>query len=88
MNGARRPGRSVEQYTDALVLRSQTRRGRAAESSVRLGEVSRGRQNLTSAALAPGTAETFNELQDKIPHALQKPVPEEFSTSRQHSRYL
>ena len=43
------------------------RRAAAAERSVRLGEVSRARQCLTGAALAPGTDETFRGLQERRP---------------------
>jgi hypothetical protein len=43
------------------------KRAVAAERSVRLGEVSRARQCLAGAALAPGSDETFRALQEKRP---------------------
>ena len=50
----------------------QSARGRAAQASVQMGEVSRGRHRMTGSALAPGTDETFNEMQSKRP---QRPEP-------------
>ena len=46
-----------------------TRRGELAHASVKIGEVSRARQCLVGASLAPRTEETRNELQSKRPTA-------------------
>ena len=55
---------------------SMERRGQLAEQSVRLGEVSRGRQNLVGAELAPFTEATRQQLQSKRPREQQRPLPE------------
>ena len=52
-------------------------RARAAEQCVQEGEVSRARQCLTGAALAPGTDATFQEMQRRRPQALARPLSEE-----------
>ena len=44
---------------------------------IRLGEVSRLKQCLTGAALAPGTAETFQNLQNKRPQEVVRPLSPE-----------
>ena len=49
------------------------RRGRAAQSRVQRGQVSKARQELTGAAVEPKTAVTLRELQDK---RLQEKVKE------------
>ena len=50
-------------------------RGKAARQKAQLGEITRARQCLTGAALAPGNDETFNELQGKRPQEVQQ-LPE------------
>ena len=80
--GARRPGRATlepDLAGDCAQPRpaGPSRRGKAAEASVKLGEVSWARQNLTGAELAPGTAETFTALQEKQPRAVKWPLPED-----------
>ena len=47
-------------------------RGRAAEDCVALGEVTKARQKLVGAALAPGTDATFRQLQEKRPVTVQR----------------
>ena len=49
-------------------------RGRAAGACVAQGEVSRARQKLVGAALAPGTDDTFQKLQEKRPVTVQRPL--------------
>eukprot|EP00973_Karenia_brevis_P070540 9806095-Karenia_brevis.AAC.1 len=51
-------------------------RGKRAEVSIRLGEVSRGRHCLTGAPLAPATQDTFEDLQSKRPKSITQPLPE------------
>ena len=51
------------------------RRGRAAQSRVERGQVSRARQELTGAALAPQMADTLRELQEKRPVAQVREIP-------------
>ena len=60
----------------STVMDSQTR-AKAACQRVRMGEVSRARQCLTGAALAPGTQETLQEMQSKRPQAVVRPIPED-----------
>ena len=48
----------------------------AACRKVQLGEVSRARQCLTGAALAPGNADTLRELQSKRPREVLRPLPQ------------
>ena len=55
--------------------RENARRGRAAQSRVERGQVSRARQELTGAALAPKTADTLRELQEKRPVAQVREIP-------------
>ena len=45
-------------------------RGKAACQKVKLGEITRARQCLTGAALAPGNDDTFDELQRKRPQEI------------------
>ena len=52
-------------------------RAKTACQRVRMGEVSRARQCLTGAALAPGTRETLAELQNTRSQEVLRPVPEE-----------
>ena len=52
-------------------------KAKAPEQRVREGEVSRARQCLTGAALAPGNDATFQEMQRRRPQALGRPLPEE-----------
>ena len=56
---------------------SQERRAEAACQKVKLGEVSRARQCLTRAALAPRTDTTFHTLQNRRPQAAIRVLPEE-----------
>ena len=50
-------------------------RGKAACQKVKLGEITRARQCLTGAALAPGNDDTFDELQRKRPQEIQRELP-------------
>ena len=52
-------------------------KGRAAEQRVKMGEVSRARQCLTGAAVAPGNDTTFQDMQRKRPQIPVAPLPEE-----------
>ena len=52
-------------------------RARAACQKVRLGEVSRARQCLIGASVAPGTAETFQAMQNRRPKEVVREIPEE-----------
>ena len=67
----------VERLPCTVVFRGEAeerdRRGRAAQGGVERGQVSRARQELTGAALAPKTRETLEELQRK---RSQRPVQE------------
>ena len=56
---------------------SDQRRAEAACRKVQLGEVSRARQCLTGASLAPGTEATFREMQSRRPQEVQRPIPRE-----------
>ena len=47
-----------------------------ASQKVRLGEITRARQCLTGAPLAPGNDDTLNELQRKRPQEIVKELPE------------
>ena len=51
------------------------RRGRAAQSRVEAGQVSRARQELVGASLAPKTQATFDELQGKRPQQQMRQIP-------------
>ena len=53
------------------------RRGRAALGRVRQGQVSRARQELTGAALAPKTLETLAQLQERRPQERVREIPQE-----------
>ena len=65
-----------ESFGRSTVMNPETR-AKTACQRVRMGEVSRARQCLTGAALAPGTTETLAELQNKRPQEVLRPVPEE-----------
>ena len=52
-------------------------KGRAEEEQVRVGEVSRARQCLTGAAVAPGNDTTFQNMQRKRPQFSAAPLPQE-----------
>ena len=65
-----RPGRNPQDQTQ-----ENARRGRAAQSRLERGQVSRARQELTGAALAPKTADTLRELQEKRPIAQVREIP-------------
>ena len=54
---------------------SGEQRGRAACRKVQSGEVTRARQCLTGAALAPGTDATLQEMQSRRPQQVQRPIP-------------
>ena len=54
---------------------SDQRRAEAACHKAQLGEVSRARQCLTGASLAPGTEATFREMQSRRPQEVQRPIP-------------
>ena len=55
---------------------SSEHRGEKAAQKVRLGEITRARQCLTGAPLAPGNDNTFNELQRKRPQEVVRELPE------------
>ena len=55
----------------------QERRGAAAMSRVKRGQVSRGRHELTGASLAPKNDETRAELQGRRPQVRQNPIPQD-----------
>ena len=57
--------------------RTPERRAHEACQKVRLGEVSRARQCLTGAALAPGNEDTFRALQDRRPEQVIRPLTQE-----------
>ena len=57
--------------------RTPERRAHEACQKVRLGEVSRARQCLTGAALAPGNEDTFRALQDRRPQQVIRPLTQE-----------
>ena len=57
--------------------RTPERRAQEACQKGRLGEVSRARQCLTGAALAPGNEDTFRALQDKRPQQVIRPLTQE-----------
>lgn len=81
--GSRVPGRRAPVVASAADederprLPGPTRRGGAAQASVKLGEVSRGRQALTVVSLALGNEATLRTLQEKRPAAGTRPLPEE-----------
>ena len=52
-------------------------RARAACQKERLGEVSRARQCLIGASVAPGTAETFHAMQHRRPQEVVREIPKE-----------
>ena len=52
-------------------------KGRAADQRVRMGEVSRARQCLTGAAVAPGNDTTFQDMQRKRQQIPVVPLPQE-----------
>ena len=53
------------------------KKARMACQKVRIGEVSRARQCLTGAPVAPGTDDTFRELQDRRPQVQRSELPRE-----------
>ena len=55
----------------------QVKRGMAAQSKIQRGQVSRGRQALTGAELAPKTEETFQLLQGRRPQAQIRAISDE-----------
>ena len=67
--------RSGENSLD--VTAEQQRRGKAAQSRVERGQVSRARQELTGATLAPKTDETLRELQGRRPQEMIREIPVE-----------
>ena len=60
----------------STVMTPETR-AKVACQRVRVGEVSRARQCLTGAALAPGSQETLLEMQNKRPQAVVRLIPED-----------
>ena len=54
---------------------SSDRRAAAACLKVQQGEVTRARQCLTGAALAPGNEDTLREMQSRRPQQVQRPIP-------------
>ena len=69
--------RSENTRRPVFKLSSNEQRGQAALQKVRLGEVSRARQCLVGAALAPGTEETLAEMQNKRPQVVFRELTEE-----------
>ena len=69
--------RSENTRRPVSTLQSNEQRGQAALQKVRLGEVSRARQCLVGAALAPGTEETLAEMQNKRPQVVFRELTEE-----------
>ena len=55
------------------VLNEQERRGRAAQSRVQQGQVSRARHELTGAPLVSKNEQTFREMQDRRPREQVRP---------------
>ena len=73
-----------EAMRDAIPSRSHPvgaptpeKKARMACQKVRIGEVSRARQCLTGASVAPGTDDTFRELQDRRPQVQRRELPRE-----------
>ena len=58
-------------------IQEHERRGRAVLGRVRQGQVSRARQELTGAALAPKTLETLAQLQERRPQERVREIPQE-----------
>ena len=52
-------------------------KARAACQKVQLGEVSRARQCLVGASIAPGTEESFRAMQDRRPQEVVREIPAE-----------
>ena len=63
------------------ILTEQKRRGRAACNRVQQGQVSRARQELIGATLAPKTRETLAELQGRRPQERVREIPDEVMAS-------
>ena len=83
-DGSRPPGRDKVEATVlheaglcpcSARIPGPSRRGQAAFACVQLGDVSRGRQCLAGAALAPGTDDTLQQLQSKRPREVLTPLP-------------
>ena len=55
---------------------SAKQRGQKAAQKVLMGEITRARQCLTGAPLAPGNDDTFNELQRKRPQEVVRELPD------------
>ena len=77
-------GRVASGSDDAIPSRSHPvgaptaeKKARMACQKVRVGEVSRARQCLTGASVAPGTQDTFQELQDRRPQVQHRELPRE-----------
>ena len=54
----------------------KARRGAAAQRRVERGQISRARQELTWASLAPKNDDTLTELRSKRPQEVQSPIPQ------------
>ena len=67
----------VPQHLPSQRTMTPEQRAKAACQKVRVGEVSRARQCLTGAALAPRTQETLHELQHRRPQVQPRAVPED-----------
>ena len=63
------------------IIREQKRRGRAACNRVQQGQVSRARQELVGATLAPKTRDTLEELQRRRPQERVREIPVEVMMS-------
>ena len=59
----------------------KARRGAAAQRRVERGQISRARQELTGASLAPKNGDTLTELRSKRPQEVRAPSHSTFSTS-------
>ena len=66
--------RSSPQRPVTSEVEEQRRRGKAAQNRVELGQVSRARQELTGASLAPRNEDTMQELQRKRPQERRKEI--------------
>ena len=64
-------------FVDRTEEEEQKRRGVAVQNRVQRGQVSRAREELTGAALAPKNAETLAELRRQRPQAQIKEIPPE-----------
>ena len=69
--------RAVQMDCPRVASMTPERMAQAACQKVRLGEVSRARQCLTGAALAPGNEDTFRALQDRRTQQVVRPLTQD-----------